>query len=349
MLDMRRSTDADLVTYDDNGNVIPLSQRFNDESDDIRYSSEEGKTKSARELCESDLRYLLEKTLQGKFDKDTYIPLRRNTPKFFIDVVGEHSRWETTVLDVPMVSTVKHIVQNMDDVELKYGDSEKRPHGLDVEDIISISKKMGDPQYIVLQNNGRYAEIVSFYSSKKNKKVVVAIDIAENGHNPKNYKYKDYLNGFNDGYYNVIVTEYEPDNLRRYLSQNMVIYDKQKMNGKYQVGSGRIVTLTHDNPFIDDSILEKNEKSQANSSDKRKSTESIKSEIIRRATEANKTDNPQETIMNDTVEELRSVINRSMGEKEVFEAAKFSFNALGLYNEIAVYGVYLIDIYHNLI
>lgn len=34
---------ADLVTYDDDGNIIPLSQRFNDENDDMRYDlSEEG-------------------------------------------------------------------------------------------------------------------------------------------------------------------------------------------------------------------------------------------------------------------------------------------------------------------
>ena len=32
---------ADPVTYDDNGNVIPLSERFNSEKTDIRYSFEE--------------------------------------------------------------------------------------------------------------------------------------------------------------------------------------------------------------------------------------------------------------------------------------------------------------------
>ncbi len=32
---------ADPVTYDDNGNVIPLSERFNDENEDIRYRDEE--------------------------------------------------------------------------------------------------------------------------------------------------------------------------------------------------------------------------------------------------------------------------------------------------------------------
>ena len=55
------------------------------------------------------------------------------------------------------------------------------------------------------------------------------------------------------------------------LYETTVIYDKKKMNGKYQVGSGRIVTFTHDTPFIDNSISEKieifnsnNKKSQFN-------------------------------------------------------------------------------------
>ena len=33
-----------------------------------------------------------------------------------------------------------------------------------------------------------------------------------------------------------------------------MVYDKKTMNGIYQVGSGRIVTVTHDAPFVDDSI-----------------------------------------------------------------------------------------------
>ena len=43
----------------------------------------------------------------------------------------------------------------------------------------------------------------------------------------------------------------QTDNLKTYLANNEIVYDKAKMNGKYQVGSGRIVTVTHDNPFID--------------------------------------------------------------------------------------------------
>jgi site-specific DNA-cytosine methylase len=38
MLDPERIKSGDPVTYDDNGNVIPLSERFNSENEDIRYS-----------------------------------------------------------------------------------------------------------------------------------------------------------------------------------------------------------------------------------------------------------------------------------------------------------------------
>lgn len=40
VFDSNQIKSADPVTYDDNGNVIPLSQRFNQENDDIRYSRE---------------------------------------------------------------------------------------------------------------------------------------------------------------------------------------------------------------------------------------------------------------------------------------------------------------------
>ena len=41
---------ADPVTYDDSGNVIPLSQRFNAENEDIRYSLKDSETKSLTDV-----------------------------------------------------------------------------------------------------------------------------------------------------------------------------------------------------------------------------------------------------------------------------------------------------------
>ena len=59
---------------------------------------------------------------------------------------------------------------------------------------------------------------------------------------------------YEGGYYNVIVTQYELDDLKSYLNNNTVVYDKKKTNGKYQVGSGRIVTVTQNTPFVEDIV-----------------------------------------------------------------------------------------------
>ncbi len=40
--------------------------------------------------------------------------------------------------------------------------------------------------------------------------------------------------------------------------KNEVVYDK-KMNGRYQVGSGRIVTITHNTPFINNILSQQDE------------------------------------------------------------------------------------------
>ena len=48
------------------------------------------------------------------------------------------------------------------------------------------------------------------------------------------------------------------------------------MNGVYQVGSGRIVAVTHDNPFITASIPEKTEKSNSFSKKVQKNLPNVK-------------------------------------------------------------------------
>lgn len=226
----------------------------------IVYAVGDEETKNATELSEEDLRVLLENVQNGLFEDGTYLPLRRNTPDFYIEVVRDHSKGKMMVQNFPMAATVEHLRQNMEEVDGRsYG--EERPHELSVDDIITISKKMGDPAYIVLQKNGRYAEVVSYYDSKKKKEVVVSIDIADSRTKPpKNYKDSVYMNGYKGGYYNIIVTQYELDDLQSYLNNNTVVYDKKKTNGKYQVGSGRIVTVAHDTPFVEDIVTQPAEK-----------------------------------------------------------------------------------------
>ena len=62
---------ADIITYDDSGNVIPLSQRFNTQNNDIRYSNRNQDQQAALEKQNGKLREDVERLrellkLQGK-------------------------------------------------------------------------------------------------------------------------------------------------------------------------------------------------------------------------------------------------------------------------------------------
>lgn len=69
---------ADPVTYDNNGKVIPLSERFKADNSDIRYSD-----RDPREVTESDVRNILDNI--ESYDKDSYFPVRINTPRALIE------------------------------------------------------------------------------------------------------------------------------------------------------------------------------------------------------------------------------------------------------------------------
>lgn len=55
---------ADPATYDDNGNLIPLSERFNDKNEDIRFSEESDST--GRSLTEAQVRYFKDSKIRDK-------------------------------------------------------------------------------------------------------------------------------------------------------------------------------------------------------------------------------------------------------------------------------------------
>ena len=65
--DSNQIKSADPVTYDDNGNVIPLSQRFNAENEDIRYSDRDYvETNSKAVMTNKRIDYLIEDSGAGK-------------------------------------------------------------------------------------------------------------------------------------------------------------------------------------------------------------------------------------------------------------------------------------------
>ena len=62
--DSNKIKSADPVTYDDDGNVIPLSERFNTESDDIRYSM---KDSAGNALTEEQAEYFKDSKVRDKY------------------------------------------------------------------------------------------------------------------------------------------------------------------------------------------------------------------------------------------------------------------------------------------
>ena len=254
----------------------PLSEQ----TEIVRYSDRDGNAKDATQLTESDLRYLLEQIQAGELEKGTYIPIRKNTPSILMSEVYKFSG-ERLITDFPMIATVEHLAQNMEEDDGITSEN-KRGHGLSIDDIVSVSKEMSNPKYIVLQKNGRYAEVVSFYNGK-NKKVVVSISFSnQNSRSNAERGYKDssQMNGFAPGCYNVVVTEFEPDSLSKYLKDcEAIIYDKNKTNGKHQVGESREMAFAHDdNPFVQKDNTTVSDKSQEEALDKKQSKKKTISE-----------------------------------------------------------------------
>ena len=68
---------ADPVTYDDDGNVIPLSERFNSQSDDIRYSLPDTDS-TGRELSEGQREYFANS--KAVDDEGKLVPVFHTTP-----------------------------------------------------------------------------------------------------------------------------------------------------------------------------------------------------------------------------------------------------------------------------
>ena len=102
------------------------------------------------------------------------------------------------------------------------GDSGARQHSIDVEGMIEIVKNMDHPTYIVLQENGRYVEVVPFYGGGRGRKAWAVLDFGD-------MKNPEFMNGYEGGSFHVLVTVFEPDDLKAYLQKNVqdIIYSKK--------------------------------------------------------------------------------------------------------------------------
>ena len=85
----RDAKSADPITYDDDGNVIPISQRFDKGNDDLRYSSQETDADNAP-IFYSKMGKVIEGIKQDKFGASSVISMLRDPKR---GVKAEEIRW----------------------------------------------------------------------------------------------------------------------------------------------------------------------------------------------------------------------------------------------------------------
>jgi len=187
--------------------------------------------RDVQQLTEENVRSELENALSGKYDKDTYLPVRNNTPSVLIESVKKYSGIE--VKNLPFAMQVGKIIQTM---SVDNSKTTRRPHGIDSTRMIQILRDLDAPDYIVHQRNGRYAEVINYNNGSDHTWVVVDFGA---------FIYDQYLNGYNGGEYNIVVTAFDPDDFNAYLSESEIIYKK----GETGVGSGRGFPSRTETPF----------------------------------------------------------------------------------------------------
>ena len=198
-----------------------------------------------RTVTKSDVVGMLRKVEEGVISGNTYIPVRIGTPRKLI--YWAEKRRGDVIDNNPIAISADKAFNAMN----RSGESESgRPNMLSTDEIVSMIESMNDPQYIVYQSaNDRYVEVVKF-DTKTGDKAFAVIEIGNN-------KDAVYMNGYEGGLYNILVTTYPPKSgkLRELLNtpSNKVIYDKNKDASQRTSGSN-VPSVLNDASFYEDSI-----------------------------------------------------------------------------------------------
>ena len=198
----------------------------------------------AKTVTEQDVRTLLDNAFNKQYRDGSYIPVRVSTPYILIEAAQSHGK---TIDNLPIILNVGKARQMMSSqrewaLEQKHGTA----HDFTVDDVISLIKAMDKPKQIVYQSaDERYVEVVEIETETKQKAVAV-LEIGES-------KKSEYLNGYESGFYQILVTAFEPDAgyVESLLNKNgnVKIYPKKK-KGFSQSGSGnRVPSHLNESPF----------------------------------------------------------------------------------------------------
>lgn len=234
------------------------AQKNTAEDSDAKYAlkskAQPGKL-DPRTVTRNDVFMLLTQVENGAIYGNTYIPIRVGTPEKLI--YWAKARRGDIIENRPIAISADKAYNAMNrEGETGTG----RENALSVDEMVSMVEAMSDPQYIVYQGaNDRYVEVVQF-SAKKGDKAFAVIEIGNN-------KDSVYMNGYEGGLYNILVTTYPPKSgkLNELLSNsdNQVIYDKKK-DASQRTSSSTVPSVLNDASFFNDNVTLNEEKSKGN-------------------------------------------------------------------------------------
>lgn len=177
----------------------------------------------------------------------------------------KHSRTGTTTLHV-IVDQNRVALENLGETKEDRGlqdaspdstgvNSLRRSVTYSISQIVPFVNKKGDNiklAEITYDENGNLISISKRYDDKSSDIKYSLADRADR-------------EALTSAFYELAETDAELQIVEKYRSEIDGIddYDKKKVNGKYQVGSGRVVAITHDTPFISNSIPDSEEKSNS--------------------------------------------------------------------------------------
>ncbi len=144
---------ADPVTYDDNGNVIPLSERFNEGNEDIRWSISPS--------LDSDI----DSVLNGTFDASRNEVYLGKTSQFMTDVIGANS----LALYMPAAKVYSSILTRDEYNKKPYYSEQGNYHGIGKEDFIDILERSENPI-------AAFADTPDINGNKRHNRIVLVTD-----------------------------------------------------------------------------------------------------------------------------------------------------------------------------
>ena len=239
-----------LVDAGENYQATKVQKNTNREAGEVKHqarpSAKDPRFLDPKTVTKSDVVEMLRLVENGTIYGNTYFPIRINTPSKLIYWAFERRG------DVIDNNPIAMSADKADNAMNRAGVTEKgRPNRLSVDELVAMIESMNDPRYIVYQGeNDRYVEVVEF-NTKSGDTAFAVIEIG-------NDKDAPYMNGYEGGLYNILVTTYPPksaEKLRELLKnpKNEVIYDKQK-DASQRTSSSTVPSVLNDASFFDDSV-----------------------------------------------------------------------------------------------